>query len=283
MIVKWWRTAGIGARAGGVITAVMLLAAILAPLLAPHDPLAISDPVRNQLLPPGNGHLLGTDAFSRDVWSRLVYGARVSLFVGIGAAAIATLIGAAVGFAAGLGSAFTDGVLMRIVDVLLALPRLFLLIGAFALREEMPLGSIVLLIALTGWFETSRLVRAHVRELRGADYVTAAVALGGGRRSVARHLLPHVGATLLVSATMDIGAIILLEAALSFLGLGVRLPQPSWGNMILEGRSLLISAPWVALAPGVALTITAVGFNLLGDGLRDALDPAAAARRGRAA
>jgi len=259
--------------AGAVLAAAAAAAALLAPWISPHDPLAISDPVGAQLLPPGGAHPLGTDAYSRDVLSRLLHGARVSLLVAIGATLVATLIGAAVGFAAGLGPSALDGALMRGVDVLLALPRIFLLIAALAMLDDISLPLLVLFIGLMSWLETSRLVRAHVRELRQADFVSAAVALGGGSRRVARHLLPHVGATLLVSATMDIGGIMLLEAGLSFLGLGIRLPQPSWGNMILEGRHLLFTAPWIALAPGVALTMTAVAFNLLGDGLRDALDP----------
>jgi peptide/nickel transport system permease protein len=231
------------------------------------------DPVGLQGAPPSLTHLLGTDAFSRDVLSRLLFGARVSLTVGIAAALAGAVIGGGVGLAAGLGGPLVDAGLMRAVDVLLALPRLLLLMAAFALWERVPLWATVTLIAATGWFETSRLVRAAVRQLRRADFVTASVALGGGRRRIARHLLPHVASTLIVSASLDIGGIILLEAGLAFLGLGTRPPEPSWGNMILEGRALLFTAPWVALAPGIALTATAVGFNLLGDGLRDALDP----------
>jgi peptide/nickel transport system permease protein len=260
-------------RAAAVVVALLLVAAALAPLLAPHDPLAMPDPVFLRAAPPSLLHLLGTDAFSRDVLSRLLFGARVSLTVGLASASLAVLIGGAVGFAAGLGPAALDAVLMRGVDVLLALPRVFILLAAFALWEGVPLVAIILLIALTGWFGTSRLVRAHVRQLAGRDWASAIIALGGGRRRLARHLLPHVASTIIVSATLDIGNIILLEAGLSFLGLGLRPPTPSWGNMILEGRSLLFTAPWVALAPGVALTITVVAFNLLGDALRDALDP----------
>ena len=250
----------------------MAAGALLAPWLS-GDPLAITDPVRDQLLPPGAGHVLGTDAYSRDVWARLLHGARVSLLVGVAATILATALGALVGFAAGLGSPALDGLLMRTVDVLLALPRLFVLIAALALWEGAPLGVVIVLIAVTGWMDTSRLVRAHVRELRSADFIAAARALGGGWLRVTRHLLPHVGTTLLVSATMDVGGIMLLEAGLSFLGLGLQLPEPSWGNMILEGRNLMFRAPWVALAPGLALTVTAIAFNLIGDGLRDVLDP----------
>jgi peptide/nickel transport system permease protein len=147
------------------------------------------------------------------------------------------------------------------------------------LWEGVPLGIVILLIAGTGWFGTSRLIRAQVRQLRDSDWARATFALGGGSARLARQMLPHVAATMIVSATLDIGNVILLEAGLSFLGLGMRPPTPTWGNMILEGRTLLFSAPWVAIAPGIALTLTVIAFNLLGDGLRDALDPKTARRQ----
>ena len=249
------------------------LIAVLAPVIAPHDPLAMPDPVRLRAVPPSSAHWLGTDAFSRDVLSRLLFGARVSLVVGIASALLAVMIGGAVGLLAGLGSASVDGALMRGVDVALALPRIFILMAALALWEGAPLGALIGLIAITGWFGASRMVRAHVRALVAEPWATATLALGGGRRRLARHLLPHVAATIIVSATLDIGNIILLEAGLSFLGLGIGPPTPTWGNMILEGRDLIFTAPWVAIAPGLALMITVIAFNLLGDGLRDALDP----------
>jgi peptide/nickel transport system permease protein len=261
------------AAAGAALAAGIVLVSAAAPFLAPHPPTAILDPVGLQAVPPSLAHPLGTDALGRDVVSRLLHGARVSLLVGVAAAALAALIAGAIGFAAGLGGPRLDGALMRGVDVLLALPRLLLVMTLFALWDHLPLALVVALLGATGWFALARLVRARVRELARADFVTAAVALGAGRRRVARHLLPHVAATLLVGATLDVGNIILLEAGLSFLGLGVAPPTPTWGNMILEGRALLFSAPWVALAPGVALVCTAAAFNLLGDGLRDALDP----------
>jgi len=277
--VSPWRRAGrrfFGDRAAVIglgVAGAVLLAALLAPLLAPYPPNAQPDPVALQRLAPGARHLLGTDAFSRDVLSRVLFGARVSLTVGLGAALLAVLIGGSVGLAAGLARPWLDRLLMRGVDVALALPRIFLLLAVFALWEGVPIGAVILLIAVTGWFETSRLVRAHVRSLRTADFVLAATALGAGPGRIARHLLPHVAATIIVSATLDIGNIILLEAGLSYLGLGVRPPTPTWGNMILEGRDLLFTAPWVAVAPGVALVLTVVAFNLVGDGMRDALDP----------
>ena len=269
------------AMAGAAVALLLLAAAILAPVLAPHDPLAMPDPVGLRGAAPSAAHLLGTDAFSRDVFSRLLYGARVSLAVGLASATIAVLIGGAVGFAAGLGPPAADTVLMRGVDVLLALPRAFILLAVLSLWEGVPLAAVIALIGATGWFGTSRLVRAHIRQLASADWAAATVALGGGRRRLARHLLPHVAATIIVNATLDIGNIILLEAGLSFLGLGLRPPTPTWGNMIMEGRGLVFTAPWVAITPGLALMVTVVAFNLLGDGLRDALDPKAA-RRGAA-
>jgi peptide/nickel transport system permease protein len=268
-----------GAAIGTGITLAVLAIAVLAPLLAPHDPLAMPDPVGLRAAAPSAAHLLGTDAFSRDVLSRLVYGARVSLAVGIVSALAATLLGCAVGIAAGLGGTALDALLMRGVDVCLALPRVFILLAALSLWEGAPLLALIGLIAATGWFTTSRLVRAEVRRLAATEWAAATAALGGGRRRLLRHLLPHVAATAIVSATLDIGNIILLEAGLSFLGLGLGPPAPTWGSMILEGRDLLFTAPWVALAPGLALTVTVIGFNLMGDGLRDALDPRARAGR----
>jgi peptide/nickel transport system permease protein len=258
---------------GAAVVVLVIGVAVLAPVLAPHDPLAMPDPVGLRAAPPSADHWLGTDAFSRDLLSRLLYGARISLAVGILGATLSVMVGGAVGMAAGLGGAAMDTVLMRIVDIAMALPRVFILLAALALWEGAPLGAMILLIALTGWFGASRLVRAEVRRLLAEPWASATLALGGGRRRLLRHLLPHVASTIIVSATLDIGNIILLEAGLSFLGLGIGPPTPSWGNMILEGRALFFTAPLVALAPGFALTFTVIAFNLLGDGLRDALDP----------
>lgn len=262
-----------GAGFGLALAVLAVLAAVAGPSLGGADPLAVLDPVHRALERPSAEHWLGTDALSRDVLARLLHGARYSLAIGLASSLLAAVVGGAVGLGAALAGPRTDALLMRSVDVLLALPRVFLLMVAFALWEHPGLAAIIGVIAATGWFETARLVRAHARTLRHADFITAVAALGGGRLRVARHLLPHVGATAIVSATLDVGAVILLEAGLSFLGLGLRPPSPTWGNMILEGRSLLFAAPWVALAPGVALTFTVLAFNLLGDALRDALDP----------
>ncbi len=262
------------ALAAGMLVVLLALAALAAPLLSPADPLAQPDPVALQNQPPSAAHLLGTDRFSRDVLSRLLFGARVSLGVGAAAALLAVLLGAGVGVAAGLASPAVDQLLMRSVDVGLALPRVFLILLVLALWEGAPPALVVLLIALTGWFQTSRVVRALVLQLREAEFVQAARALGTGRLGlVRRHLLPHLAPAIIVSATLDVGNIILLESGLSYLGLGVRPPSPSWGNMIQDGKDQLFTAPWVAAAPGLALLLTVVAFNLFGDGLQAALDP----------
>jgi peptide/nickel transport system permease protein len=279
-----WRLAGRrfardrSAVTGVVVVGALALAALLAPVAAPADPLAMPDPVRLQNQPPSAAHLLGTDPYSRDVLSRALYGARVSLAVGVGAALLAVLVGAGVGLAAGLAGRSTDQLLMRGVDVGLALPRIILLLVLFAVWEQVPPIAVLGVIAATGWFQTSRIVRAAVLSLRESDFVAAARALGApGRSIVLRHLLPHVAAPIIVSASLDVGNIILLEAGLSYLGLGVRPPTPTWGNMIMDGKDFLLAAPWVALAPGLALVVTVAAFNLAGDGLRGALDPRSAA------
>jgi peptide/nickel transport system permease protein len=262
------------AVAGLAVVVLLALAALAAPLLAPADPLAQPDPVALQNRPPSAEHPLGTDRFSRDVMSRLLYGARVSLGIGAAAALLAAVIGTGVGVAAGLGSPLADQLLMRGVDIALALPRVFVLLLVLALWEGAPVGAVIVLIAVTGWFQTSRVVRALVLRLREAEFVQAARALGAGRWGlVRRHLLPHLAPAVIVAATLDVGNIILLESGLSYLGLGVRPPAPSWGNMILDGKDQLLGTPWVAAAPGLALLVTVVAFNLVGDGLQDALDP----------
>lgn len=262
------------AVAGAGVVLVLCLLALLAPALAPADPNFQPDPVHLQSLPPSGGHLLGTDRFSRDVLSRLLYGARVSLPVGLLAALVGVGIGAPVGLVAGYAGGALDEALMRGVDLALAVPRIFLLLVVMALWEDVPLLALAAVIGATGWFEASRVVRASTRQLMAADFVAAARALGAGaRRTIASHLLPNVAAPIIVAATLDVGNIILLEAGLSYLGLGVQPPTPTWGNMIREGKDLLTSAPWVSAAPGAALVLTVVAFNLVGDAVRDALDP----------
>jgi peptide/nickel transport system permease protein len=255
----------------GVLT-FFITVSIAAPLVAPYDPLRPLDTLPNH--PPSWDHWLGTDALRRDLWSRVVFGSRVSLVIGTLSALLAVTAGAIVGAVAGYWRRWTDAVLMRLVDVGLALPRLFLLIVVVGLWGRLPIWGLVLLIGLTGWFGTSRLVRAEVITLRERAFVEAARAAGAsGTRVVLRHILPNVAAPIMVSATLGIGHVLLLEAGLSFLGLGVGPPTPSWGRMIAEGNEWLATAPWTTLWPGLAIALVVMACNALGDGLRNALDP----------
>lgn len=250
--------------------------AVCAPLLAPYRPSQQLDIVVLQNRPPTWLHPLGTDLYSRDVWSRLVYGARVSLGIGTLGMALAVTLGGLVGGAAGYFRGWVDAVLMRLVDVGLSVPRIFLVLLAIALWERMHTGSLILLLGLTGWFATSRLVRAEVLSLRERPYTDAARAAGAGPwRIIARHVLPNAAAPLIVSAALGIGHMMLLEAGLSFLGVGVQPPAPSWGNMIADGRDQLTIAPWTSLFPGLAIAAVVMALNAVGDATRDALDPRA--------
>jgi peptide/nickel transport system permease protein len=247
--------------------------AVAAPLVAPYPPNVQID-IDHPDLPPSAQFPLGTDPLSRDVWSRLAYGARVSLGIGALAMVVAVTVGAAVGAVAGYFRGWVDTALMRFVDVALAMPRIFVFLMAVALWEHLPLSMLVLLIGLTGWFATSRLVRAEVLSLREREYVAAARALGAGSgRIIFRHVLPNASAPIIVSAALGIGNVMLLEAGLSFLGFGVPSPAPSWGNMIADGMQKMAVAPWSATFPGVAISLVVMGLNAVGDALRDALDP----------
>ena len=248
--------------------------AVAAPLVAPYLPTDQPDIVGLQNRPPSWRHLLGTDVYSHDVWSRIVYGARVSLSIGALAALVAVSAGAVVGAVGGYFRRWVDAALMRLVDVGLALPRIFLVLTVIALFGQQSVAGLVLLIGGTGWFATSRLVRAEVLTLRERAFVDAAHALGAGPgRVIARHLLPNVAATVIISTALGIGHVMLLEAGLSFLGMGVRPPTPSWGNMMADSWRQLEAAPWSALAPGAAVALVVMALNAVGDALRDALDP----------
>ncbi len=259
--------------AGAVIVLLLYLVAIFAPLLTPYDPIEHGDIPRMRYLPPSAEHPFGTDKFGRDICSRVLYGSRISLSISFLAVSISVLVGSIVGAAAGYFGGIIDSVLMRTVDSLLAIPRLFLLLTCVAFFSG-SLWLIILLLGATGWMTTARLVRGQVLSLRGQDFVRAAEALGAGdRRIVFHHLLPNTLTVIIVSATLRIGGIILAEAALSFLGLGVPPPTPSWGQMVFEGREALLAAWWVSAFPGLVIAVTVIGYNLLGDGLRDAFDP----------
>jgi peptide/nickel transport system permease protein len=259
-------------RIGAIVLLLLAAAAIVGPTFLP-DPLAQPD-ILGGSLPPGLGHPFGTDQLSRDVLARVVAGARISLSVALLAVALSATIGAAVGLIAGYWGGVVDAALMRFVDGALAIPRLFILLLTLAVWEHIPVAALVLLIGASGWFGTSRLVRGEVLRLREESYVRAAEALGARRRHIIfRHLLPNALGPLLVASTLGVGDVILLEAGLSFLGLGVQPPTPSWGGMILDSKEVLVSAPWTGVFPGLAILITVLSVNLFGEALRDALDP----------
>jgi peptide/nickel transport system permease protein len=256
------------------ILAFLVILALAAPLIAPFDPDRQLDIIGLKNHPPSWTFLLGTDVFSRDVWSRIVYGARVSLSIGGLGALVAVAVGSVVGAVAGYYRRWVDALLMRTVDVGLALPRIFILLMAVALWDRLQFGVLVLVIGLTSWFGTGRLVRAEVLSLRERDYVLAARALGAGASGVIfRHVLPNAAAPIIVSAALGVGNVLLLEASLSYLGIGVRPPTPSWGNMIADGAPSVYTAPWTTIAAGLAIALVVMSLNAVADGLRDALDP----------
>jgi ABC-type dipeptide/oligopeptide/nickel transport system permease subunit len=261
------------ARIGLIVVVVLLLAAILAPVLARHDPVRVD--LLRQFLPPSAEHWMGTDVQGRDVWARLVYGARISLAVGLISQSIALAIGLTLGLIAGYYGRWIDDLVMRLADVTLAFPTLLLLIAMVAALQP-SLLVVFVTVGIVGWAGMARLVRGQVLVVRQLEYVHAARALGmPDRRIIARHVLPNVIAPVVIATTLGMAGAIMAEAALSFLGLGVQPPTPSWGAMIADGRDLsqLRSSPWTSLFPGLAIGVTVLGFNLLGDALRDALDP----------
>lgn len=271
------------ARFGLAVLVLAILAAVMAPLLA-VDPLLQRDIVATRFLPPlstdlhGGFHMLGTDRFGRDVWARLVFGARVSLGVGLLAVLLSVIIGMAVGAAAGFWQGRTGLVLLGLTDFALALPRVVLLLLLASLWQPSA-ALVIVVLGLTGWMTIARLVHGEVRALAARPFVESAVALGvRGPRVLIRHILPNALTPVIVAAALGVGNAIMLEAGLSFLGLGVQPPTPSWGNLIASGRDTLVNAPWVATAPGVALVLVVVAATLLGDAVRDRLDPAG--RRG---
>lgn len=256
----------------GVIL-VLSLVAVLTPFLAPFDPAAQGDLLTLRYQPPGGDHLLGTDRLARDVLSRLLYGARISLSIGFVAVGIAVTIGTLLGAAAGYLGGWVDTVIMRFTDMVISFPRLVLLITIIAVLEP-SLFLIVAVLGLTQWTGTTRLVRGEVLSLKEREFVQAARALGYSRaRIILRHLIPNTLAPVIVAATLGIGNTIVLEAGLSFLGLGVQPPTATWGSMVNDGKDNLLNGWWVSTFSGLAIVLTVVSFNLVGDGLRDALDP----------
>ena len=264
---------------GAALIAAMVLSAVAAPLLTTWDPTAID--LSQQLARPSSLHWLGTDIQGRDILTRLLFGARISLSVGLGAQAIALLVGGTLGLVSGFYGRWVDEIVMRVADVTLAFPTLLLLIAMVAAFQP-SLGVVTVTIGIVGWAGVARLVRAQVMVVRGLEYVQAARALGGSDvRILLRHVLPAVTAPLVIVGTLGIAAAIMAESSLSFLGLGVQPPTPSWGGMIADARDLsqLRRAPWTSLAPGLTIGCAVLAFNLLGDALRDATDPRQLTRR----
>jgi peptide/nickel transport system permease protein len=262
----------------GTAALVLLLAltagVILVPLLSSADPLGIGEMLSLRLLPPGSRsadgslHVLGTDRFGRDLLTRMMLAGRVSLAVGFAGSVMAGALGAAVGAVAAWSGGWVDRALMALADTLLSIPRLILLLLCVALWQP-GAATVVAVLVATGWMGVARLVRAEVMGIRALPYVDAAVALGASSQRVLwRHALPNALGPAIVATTLGVGNAILLESGLSFLGLGIQPPQPSWGNMISGGRDLIVTAPWVALAPGLALIATVIACTLLGDALQ---------------
>lgn len=266
--------------AGGVVIALCLVA-VFAPLLSPYGPAEQLDIIGLKNRPPSFSHPFGTDWFSRDVLSRVLFGARVSLSVAALSAVLATTIGTGYGLLAGFIGGRVDAVMMRVLDGLLSIPRVLLLIAILALWQPVPLAVLILLLGVTGWFGVSRIVRAEVRVIREREYVVAARSLGASHaRILARHILPNVVGPIIVAATLGVANVIVLEAGLSYLGIGTREPNASWGTIFLAGSSSMVDSWWVAVFPGLAMLITVLAFNVLGDALRDVFDPRTA-RDGR--
>ena len=256
---------------GSVIVVLLFIVSLLAPWLAPYDPNAID--LKNVLAPPSGGHPFGTDPLGRDVLSRMIWGAGISLKVGFVATGIAILIGTMLGAVAGYYGRWVDAVIMRFVDIMLCFPAFFLILAVIALLEP-SIWNIMIVIGLTGWMGVTRLVRADFISLKERDFVQAARVIGAGDlRIIFLHILPNAMASVLVTATLGVAGAILTESALSFLGIGVQPPTPSWGNILTAGKDNIDIAWWLSFYPGLAILITVLGYNLLGEGIRDALDP----------
>jgi peptide/nickel transport system permease protein len=256
---------------GTIIITALFIIAIFAPVIAPYDQDAIN--TQEILTPPSKIHLMGTDELGRDVLTRIIWGSRVSLLVGFVAVGIATIIGIPLGALAGYYGRSADGLIMRFVDVMLCFPTFFLILAVIAFWEP-SIWKIMLVIGLTSWMGVARLVRAEFLSLKERDFIQAARALGGKDiRIIFRHILPNSLAPVLVNATLGIAGAILIESALSFLGIGIQPPDPSWGNMLTAGKDNIEIAWWLSFFPGFAIFITVMGYNMLGEGIRDAIDP----------
>jgi len=256
---------------GACLVLLLLFVALLAPIISPFNPTAID--VHNILSPPTKEHIFGTDELGRDVFSRMIWGSRISLQVGFVAVGIAICIGIIVGAIAGYYGGWVDALLMRFVDIMLTIPTLFLILAVIAMVEP-SIFVIMLIIGITSWMGIARLVRAEFLTLKERDFVLSAKSFGASdKRIIFRHILPNALAPVFVTATFRIAGAILLESSLSFLGMGVQPPTPSWGNILTAGKDNIEVAWWLSAYPGIAILIAALSYNLLGEGLRDALDP----------
>ncbi len=259
------------AMAGAWVVLVLFVISLAAPLIAPYNPTDIN--AWQVLSPPSWSHWFGTDELGRDVFSRVLFGARISLKVGLVAIGIAVVLGSAVGLAAGYYGGWLDTLLMRSVDIMLCFPAFFLILAIITFLEP-SIWYIMAVIGLTGWMGVARLVRAEVLAIREMDYILAARCIGcSDLRIILRHILPNALSPVLVAATLGVAGAILTESALSFLGIGVQPPTPSWGNILTSGKDYIEFAWWLSLFPGLAILITVLAYNLLGEGIRDALDP----------
>jgi len=259
------------AVAGSVVVLLLFVVSLLAPWIAPYDPSEID--LRDVLASPSGMHIFGTDQLGRDVFSRMIWGSRISLKVGFVATGIAIVIGAILGALAGYYGRWVDAVIMRFVDIMLCFPSFFLILAVIAILEP-SIWNIMVVIGLTSWMGITRLVRADFISLKERDFVQAAKVIGvSDFRIIFSHILPNAMASVLVAATLGVAGAILTESALSFLGIGVQPPTPSWGNILTAGKDNIDIAWWLSLYPGLAILITVLGYNLLGEGIRDSLDP----------
>jgi peptide/nickel transport system permease protein len=253
---------------------VIIIPCVAAPAFAPYDPSVQPDIIGLRSQGPTAAHPFGTDPFSRDVLSRVLYGGRVSLAVALVATLVSITLGTAYGAIAGFAGGAVEAVMMRILDALLSIPRLLLLIAIFAAWRQLPLAGFVGIIGLTGWYGLSRIVRGQVLAIKGEEFVVSARALGAGRaRILLKHILPNILTPVIVAAALGVGHVILLEAGLSYLGIGVQQPEPSWGNIIQDGSDQIAGLWWISFFPGMAIVLTVMAFNVLGDALREALQP----------
>lgn len=259
------------ALAGLIFITTILVFAVFAPFIASYDPSHID--TKNILAAPSGSHIFGTDTLGRDIFSRIIYGSRISLAIGFIAVGIAVIIGVFFGSVAGYYGGRLDSIIMRFVDIMLCFPTFFLILAVIAILEP-SIFNIMVVIGATSWMGVARLIRAEILTLKERDYVAAAKVMGAKDSwIILRHLIPNAIGPVLVSATLGIGGAILVESALSFLGIGVQPPTPSWGNILMDGKSTLGVAWWLTIFPGIFILLTVLAYNLLGEGLRDILEP----------